>query len=68
MPQPKMYDDDEFVTAIEEWPQDVAATSEVASEVGCSTPTAKERLEDLAEQGKVKKISTRPGVIWEVAE
>jgi len=62
------YEDEDFVNAIKELPRDLAATSEVRDAVGCSFSTAEERLDTLAEKGKVRKTETRAGDIWRVAD
>ena len=56
------YSDDDFVQAIETL--GYASTGDVAAEVGCDRTTALQRLEQLADDGRIEKLESGSGFHW----
>ena len=65
----QVYDDSEFVQAVRNLSQDEAYTAAVADRVGCSRPTAADRLRILEVLGDVESVSQANKIVWiETAE
>lgn len=62
MPRTPEYTDDDFLMAVQRHAP--AGTSEVADEVGCTRPLAHERLNDLADDGDIKRKQIGKVVVW----
>jgi hypothetical protein len=60
------FSDGDFLKAVAD--VDVAATSNVASAVGCKRITAYKRLRRLCENGKVSKTEAGGTFIWKLTE
>lgn len=63
MPRGNHYDE-EFIDALRNYPRDLAATGEIANEVGCSTNTVHDRLGKLEDDGVVSSRDAPGTTIW----
>lgn len=61
------YTDSDFVNAIDAL-DEIAITSEIADEVGCTRRTAYTRLKSLEKEGSVESRQVGNSLIWIVAE
>ena len=61
------YPVEEFLAAIEK-EGGFASTQDVAGHVGCSRPTAYQKLSTLEQEGVVAKRDVGPAVAWSIAE
>lgn len=60
------YTDTDFLDAIDTLASDdyLPSTGDVADELGCNSETARLRLKDLAEDGRVRKLDSKSGFHW----
>lgn len=60
------YSDDDVIDAVREANPEPLTNKEVAQRVGCSKPTAHNRLHELADEGRVhtKKVGANARVWW----
>lgn len=61
------YNDEEFLDAIQEWGGS-AATSDIASSIGCTRRLAYNRLSELATSGRIKKETVGNSLLWHQRE
>lgn len=61
------YPREEFITAVEAADGPVG-TQDVADAVGCSYPLAYERLQELAEAGKIQQRKIGQSHVWSIPE
>jgi hypothetical protein len=59
----RKYSDGDFVDAVEDLGP-LAASSDIASEVGCNHITANERLRELEDEGCVEGLRRAGAVLW----
>ncbi|QDX40853.1 hypothetical protein [Salarchaeum sp. JOR-1] len=62
MPRPRKFDDDELVTAVQACAP--AGTSEVADEVDATRQAVHGRLNDLADDGRIKRKQIAKVQVW----
>lgn len=61
------YTDDDFLEAVEELGP-LAASSDIAEQVGCNHITANERLKKLSERGEIESERRAGAFLWSLAE
>lgn len=64
------YTDDDFLTALNQLATDdyLPSTGDVADALNCNRETARLRLNDLADDGAVRKLESKAGFNWLTAE
>lgn len=58
------FSDDEFIDVVDRLGGNFLTTAKVASEVGCSHDTARRRLHNLADAGRIKRRQPNQEYFW----